>query len=418
MNKKHILLVLCFILGILICIPACTSSDTDTGVDVTGAGPGISGNPVTAGATIAWQVSTIGESGEMYHYPYLTTDRNGRPHICFTMKRNEFDYSLMYATQERGAWKIETIDDQSSVLAEAQVVTDQSGYPHIVYGYLLDGVSAEYGIKYAHKDRFGWHIETLTTIGQTYGNPSIAVDIRGTPHIAYISYPDAGLNYAKKTSHGWDITTVDTSGDMMWPTIRLDRNGDPHIVYTLMEGWSHREKWYTERDSTGWHTELLDTNYSGRFTGFDLDLLGTPHIAFMRITGGIMGSEIAYLTKDRSGWQYATIATGELDEYVSLAVRNTGGPGISYSMTSNSDNTVVSDDYAWKSSGTWHYETVATADEYGTINAVNPVAYGSGTQACMVFSTGSGGMDGDNVALQYAVRTFGLSEPMPNTPPN
>jgi hypothetical protein len=412
MIKKKILLILCIILGILMCIQAGTSSDTDTDSEVAGAGTGISGNPGAAGATIAWQVSTIDESEEAYYSPYLTTDRNGRPHICFTMKRNEFDYSLMYTTQERGTWKIETIDDQSSVLREAQVVTDQSGYPHIIYGYLLDGVSAEYGIKYAHKDRFGWHIETLTTIGRTYGNPAIDVDVRGTPHIAYISYPEGGLNYAKKTSSGWDITTVDTSGMMAWPMIRLDRNGNPHIVYTLMESWYQREKWYTERDSTGWHTELLDNNYSGRFAGFDLDLLGNPHIAFMRETMGIMDCEIVYITKDRSDWQYETITTGELDEYVSLAVRNTGDPGIGYSRK-NSMGATESVEYAWNTNRGWHYETVATTDDYGTINQVNPVAYGSGSQACMVFFTGSGDMDGEPDVLWYAVRTFGLSSPEP-----
>jgi hypothetical protein len=417
MIKKKILLVLCIILGILVCIPAGTSSGTDAGTEVAGAEPGISGNPGAAGATIAWVVSTIGESEETYYSPYLTTDRNGRPHICFTMKRDEIDYSLMYATQERGAWKIETVDDESSVLREAQVATDQSGYPHIIYGYLLDGVSAEYGIKYAHKDRFGWHIETLTTIGQTYGNPAIAVDIRGTPHIAYISYPDAGLNYAKRTSHGWDITTVDTSGNMEWPSIRLDRNGNPHIVYTLMEGWFHREKWYAERDSTGWHTDLLDDNYSGRFAGFDLDLLGTPHIAFMREPGSIQECEIVYITKDRSGWQYETVTTGELDEYVSLAVRNTGGPGISYSRV-NSYGTTESDDYAWKGSGTWHYETVAANGEYGEIKPSNPVAYGSGTQACMVFSTSNEGMNGASGVLRYAVRSFGPVSPGPRILPS
>ncbi len=416
MTKKKILLVLWVILGILTCVHAGTSSDTGNGAAVTGIEPVFSGNPGTDGLTIAWHVSTIDESGEAYYSPYLTTDRNGRPHICFTVKRNEFDYSLLYATQVRGVWKVETVDDQSSVLREAQVVTDQSGYPHIIYGYLLDGVSAEYGTKYAHKDRFGWHIETLTTIGQTYGDPAIAVDIRGTPHIAYISYPEGGLNYAKKTTHGWDITTVDTSGNMSWPVIRLDRNGDPHIVYTRMKTWYNRGKWYAERDSSGWHTEQLDSNYSGRYTGFDLDLLGTPHIAFMRITGSSMGSEIVYITKGRSGWHHETVANDEPGEYVSLAVRTTGDAGIGYSR-SNSMGITELVEYAWNSNRGWQYETVGTTVEYGTINSGNPVAFGSGTQACMVFSTNSGDMDGESGVLRYAVRTFGPSSPVPPNPP-
>jgi hypothetical protein len=409
MTKNKILLVFGILLAVMLCIHSGTSSDTGTSTGITEAEPVISGTTGTGGITIGWEVSTVDESADEYFSPYLTTDRNGRPHICFTVKRNEFDYSLLYATRERGVWTVETVDDQSSVLREAQVVTDQSGYPHIIYGYLLDGVSAEYGIKYAWKDRFGWHIETLTTIGQTYGNPAIAVDIRGTPHIAYISYPEGGLNYAKKTMHGWDITPVDTSGDMSWPMIRLDRNGDPHIVYTRMETWYNRGKWYAERDSSGWHIEQLDSNYSGRYAGFDLDLLGAPHIAFMRITGSSMGSEIVYITKGRSGWHYETIANGDLDEYVSLAVRNTGDAGIGYSR-SDSMGITESVEYAWNSNRGWKYETVGTTAEYGTINSGNPVAFGSGTQACMVFSTDPG-------VLRYAIRTFGASSPVPVNPP-
>jgi hypothetical protein len=203
-NKKRgtiSIVIICIL--IVFCIVPATGSGAAAGATAS-----VPDNPGAGQGLVGWQSQDIDGTAKYGRYFELAVDTNGKPHIAATQSRDEFTSSLVYFTRERGVWKKEVVDDQSAVLNDPQITTDLFGQPHIVYGYLIDGFSANYALKYAYKDRFGWHIENLTdTLGQTYGSVSIAVNRRGSPRIAYIGYPGAGLMYASRRTGRFSALT-------------------------------------------------------------------------------------------------------------------------------------------------------------------------------------------------------------------
>ena len=326
---------------------------------------------------VGWQSQDIDGTGKYGPYFELAVDTNGRPHIVSTQSRDEFSSSLVYFTRELGGWKKEVVDDQSAVLSDPQITTDLFGQPHIVYGYLIDGFSANYALKYAYKDRFGWHIENLTdTLGQTFGSVSIAVNSRGSPRIAYLGYPGAGLMYATRDGTGWNTEMIDPDPSN-WPVLRLDRNGEPRVVYSYFPTYFTREKRYASRDRGTWKIEFLDQSHSGQNYDMELDLLGGPHIAFERYIPGGPGVEVVYMTRDRTGWHEETVVQGNLDDYAEVAVSGNGGVGVSYAET-NSYDEVTSILYAVKKGSGWIPETVTTTENPGDLRPGTGMAAGPG----------------------------------------
>jgi hypothetical protein len=349
-----------------------------------GAPAGASGS-VSGQDLVGWQSQDIDGTSGYGPYFELAVDTNGKPHIATIQSRDEFASSLVYFTRELGVWKKEVVDDQSAVLNDPQITTDLFGQPHIVYGYLIDGFSANYALKYAYKDRFGWHIENLTdTLGQTYGSASIVVNSRGSPRIAYLGYPGAGLMYASRDGTGWHTEMIDPDPSN-WPVLRLDRNGDPRVVYTYFPTYFTREKRYAFRDRGTWNIEFLDQNHSGQNYDMELDLLGAPHIAFQRYTPGGPGAEVVYMTRDRTGWHEDSVAQGNLDDYSDVVVTGTGVVGVSYAPQ-NSESEVTSIHYAVKTGTGWSPETAATTEDSSELRPGTGMASGSGGKVYLTAS--------------------------------
>ncbi len=326
---------------------------------------------------VGWQSQNIDGTGAYSQFSSISIGRTGSPQIATLVGRGEFEASLVYFTKEGGVWREEVVDDQSAVINKPQIAIDQFGQPHILYAYLINGITADYALKYAHKDRFGWHIENLTdTLGQTYADISLAVNIQGSPRIAYLAYPDGSLMYASRDGTRWHLEQIDPDPSA-WPVIRLDRNGDPRVLYTERPNFFTREKRYASRDRGTWTIDVLDQNLSGQFYGFVLDLLGTPHIAFSRVGPDIPNEEVVYITKDRLGWHEEPVVQGDLFQYADVAVSENGVAGVSYAPI-NSDDEVTSIQYAVKSGSGWSPETVATRDESSELFPGLGMASGSG----------------------------------------
>jgi hypothetical protein len=363
------LLILCIVL-FFNCALVAGDTTVYRGVSIPSADPG-SGQDL-----VGWESRNIDGTGGYGLYFALAVDTNGKPHIATTQSRNEFDASLVYFTREMGMWKKEVVDDQSVVLNDPQITIDLFGQPHIIYAYLINGVTADYALKYAHKDRFGWHIENLTdTLGQTFGSVSIAVNSRGSPRIVYLAYPHGRLMYASRDGTSWQTEEIDPDPSN-WPVLRLDRNGEPRVVYTYLPTFYSREKRYASRDRGTWNIEVLDQDYSGRNYDFVLDLLGTPHVAFEKFPPGGPG-EVVYLTRDRTGWHEETVAEGQLEDYAEVVVSGNGGVGVSYAEA-NSEGEAASILYAVKTRTGWSPETVATMEDSSELRPGTGMAAGSG----------------------------------------
>ena len=334
---------------------------------------------------VGWQSQNIDGTGAYSQFSSISIGRTGSPQIATLVGRGEFEASLVYFTKEGGVWREEVVDDQSAVISQPQIATDQFGQPHILYAYLINGVTADYALKYAHKDRFGWHIENLTdTLGQTYADISLAVNIQGSPRIAYLAYPDGSPMYASRDGTGWHMEQIDPDPSA-WPVLRLDRNGEPRVLYTERPNFFTREKRYASRDRGTWTIEVLDQNLSGQYYGFALDLLGTPHIAFSRVGPDIPDEEVVYITRDRAGWHEESVVQGDLLQYADLAVSDNGVVGVSYAPI-NSGDEVTSIQYAVKSGSGWSPETVATRDESSELFPGLGMASGSGGKVYLTAS--------------------------------
>jgi hypothetical protein len=394
----NILLISAIFLLVLVLAPAtCIAAPAGAAVQA--------GNPIPGQGLVGWQSQDIDGAADYGPYFELAVDTNGKPHIATTQSRDEFASSLVYFTRELGVWKKEVVDDHSAVLNDPQITTDLFGQPHIVYGYLIDGFSANYALKYAYKDRFGWHVENLTdTLGQTYGSVSIAVNSRGSPRIAYIGYPGAGLIYTSKDGTGWYTEVIDPEPSN-WPVLRLDRNGEPRVLYTYFPTYFTREKRYASRDRGTWTIELLDQNHSGQNYDLELDLLGAPHIAFERYIPGGPPDEVVYMTRDRAGWHEETVAQGQLDDYAEVAVSTLNDVGVSYAETDENED-VISILYAVKKGTGWSPETVATTGDSVYLQPGMGMAAGPGGTVTLTGSYLSASESGYQETPFLATRTI------------
>jgi hypothetical protein len=354
---------------------------------------------------VGWQSENIDGTGAYSQFSSISIGRTGSPQIATLVGRGEFEASLVYFTKEGGVWKEEVVDDQSAVISQPQIATDQFGQPHILYAYLINGVTADYALKYAHKDRFGWHIENLTdTLGQTYADISLALNIQGSPRIAFLAYPHGNIMYASRDGGRWQTEEIDPDPSA-WPVLRLDRNGEPRVLYTERPNFFTREKRYASRERGEWDIDVLDQNLSGQFYDLELDLLGTPHIAFSRVGPDIPNEEVVYMTRDRTGWHEEPVVEGDLLQYAGLAVSDNGVVGVSYAPINIGDE-VTSIQYAVKSPSGWSPETVATMDDSTMLSPGMGMASGSGGKVYLTASREEFTESGIEVTPFLAIRSL------------
>ncbi len=183
---------------------------------------------------------------------------------------------------------------------------------------------------------------TLVDINNIEYN-SIVIDSKGYPHIAYYQNAVSGgnpkLKYAYKDKNGWHIETVETSGSGSgaYVSLVLDSKGNPHLAYeTIFGGATPYMLKYAYRDSTGWHISTLTTSYTGNTRGDQIEGINLvlykdqPRISFYNDTGG----KLEYMYLNGTIWVTETVNVNGVPvnggPYDSLALDSSGNPCISY----------------------------------------------------------------------------------------
>lgn len=118
-------------------------------------------------------------------------------------------------------WDIEQVvtTDPNLPAATLDLALDPDGQPHIVYRDPATGK-----LMLASRTDTGWATETLFE----GDNPSLAIDVTGTPHLTY-STPDGHVAYARRGSNGWEKVREFAAASPA-NQLALDDIGQPHIA--------------------------------------------------------------------------------------------------------------------------------------------------------------------------------------------
>jgi len=215
-----------------------------------------------------------------YIRPSLCLDRYDNPHIAYIHRREDNPCRLRYANKVSGDWSIQELDTISTHWAYAALAVDTNDYPCIACNHFNSLDSFHY-IKYLYYNGILWDSSVIDD-GNNLSDwgPSLAIDGKNNPHIAYYQGGDApdSLKYVYWNGTGWVFAWTDEIGHMSEHgslSLVLDSMDHPHIAYCIWPGL-----YYSFYDGILWHTEGPIAGASCEIR-LDLDSLNLPHIVYI-----------------------------------------------------------------------------------------------------------------------------------------
>lgn len=260
-----------------------------------------------------WLISTLDSAGSNSS---LVVDGSAGLHVAFDTAVYPTD-SLRYAYNDGTGWVIGTVESGGR-LGEPSLAVDSSGHPHI--SYYRSGV-----LGYAHHDGTAWVIETVDAVGHSGFVSSIAIDSSGNPHISFRG--DAQLKYAHFDGTSWFVESLETLGPGdLDSSLALDSSDRPHITYKSFDHFK-----YIHFDGV-WLAEVIDDGGEGNlYPSLILDGSDRPHVSYD------LGLNLKYAHRSASGWQLDTVDSGIGARHTSLALDSGGRPHISYADELSAD---------------------------------------------------------------------------------
>jgi hypothetical protein len=311
-------------------------------------------NPFNLSAD-AWQRQIIDPYGASPDTS-LDLDAAGRPHIVYKGHDGQYRFSLKYAVFDGSAWQIAVVDDEIGAGWYPSLALDSREEPHVAY-YHPDYPDDK--LMYAHFYNASWHNQTVDSGADVGEHPALAVDSANRPHIAYVDRSTDSIKYARRSGATWQITAVVTMPGAT-QTIMLDMALDsverPRICYydELADALKH-----AAYDGAAWHIATVAggiTSYNGQTCSIAIDGDDHSHISY-RNRG------LFYAHYDGSQWRLMEVDNDFFaGDESSLVLDAHGRPRIAYEDWDHPNNDLR---YAAFDGFDWQIEIAHTTTQGG-----------------------------------------------------
>jgi hypothetical protein len=270
-----------------------------------------------------------------YMYPSLCLDRYDNPHTVYIHRREDNTCRLRYANKVSANWSIQELDTISTHWAYAALALDTNDYPCIACNH-FDSLDSLHYIKYLYYNGISWDSSVIDD-GNNLSDwgPSLAIDSKNDPHIAYYQGGDApdSVKYVYWDGTDWVFTEIDEGwsehGSL---ALCLDSFDYPHVAYCI---WP--PLYYAYWDGNSWHNEGPIDAASWEIR-LDLDSLGLPHIAYI----DQMGQRPEYCYRDSIAWHLCGFIEPDPDVFsyrsISLCLDDNSEPHVAYVGSINNHN--------------------------------------------------------------------------------
>jgi hypothetical protein len=285
----------------------------------------------------SWQFEKVDTWSIMGNKASLALDSNDTPHIAY------YDWDerdLKYAYKNGTIWTIEVVDEYGDVGRMPSLAIDSHNIPHISYYNMTNlPINDDCSLKYAVRDGNPWRAETVVDsdfYDYDESDTSLKLNATDEPRIAYAAYQI--LYYASWTGSIWRIESApkDPGDTGNFPSLALDSRGDPHIAY--LREWDVDRLDYATKGLLGWVTQTIDAG-RGYSHAIALDSRDRPHIAYTTGTVGPVPPYYLYYAEMNGPWVLTTVdASDGVAGPLSIAIDGCDGVHIAYTRNYSGGN--------------------------------------------------------------------------------
>jgi hypothetical protein len=312
--------------------------------------------------SLTWGTEQIGEGIK----PAFALDEDGVVHIAF-LSEDEHGH-VYYANNASGSFETVQVSE-GYYYGPVDIALDLNGTPYIAYhDHQETAFMPELGDEVvAYLNSGAWELTTVKHPGHDGWDNSIIIDRNGAWHTAAIDPSQFGsqdgVEYATNASGSIEVTSVG-SGPVKYEfgtSIQLKSDGRPAITY--YNDVDQRLE-YAELDDGGWTIMVVDgEGDAGRYSSLAFDAEGNPHISYYVATSQTTGI-VRYAWWDGASWQLEDVDTLENIQMGHVGARKItalviGSDGMSHLAYTDQDRLV----YARRGDSGWASQEVAQAGD-------------------------------------------------------
>ena len=257
------------------------------------------------GWSVIGQMEPYSTSVNIGLYTSLAIGSDNRPRVAYY---DEAETALKFAMWNGAVWRNVFVEYTGEVGKYASLALDGSDNPHIAY---YNESSRQ--PRYASCDRgvgcleaVNWTIEDIPEPGADAGTfISLAVEVGGTPHVAYYDATNRRLQYATKPGT-WQNATIDSGGVYQFASLALDSAGQPAIAY--YDGGGGGRLKYADGRPTWGIPQVVDDPLAGnvgRYASLAFNSSDNPGIAYHDATN--LDLKYARWNASSPGWDDAVV---------------------------------------------------------------------------------------------------------------